>query len=183
MNELITVFYSLTGLALLLWIMMVEYPKFQLEKTREELYGLRQQLFYIGQKHNIFDQRAYVINRYMINGMIRYIDNFGFIQLIAVVTLEDVINEQKNVKAYIKALERAYKDLSHDVTREIDGIREQVNDSVISYVVRTSPIALPLIFVVALFFMTSKLVRFIKYAVPVIEAEAEKIGEELVYRT
>ena len=181
MNELITVFYSSAGLGLLLWIMMVESPKFQLEKTREELYSLRQQLFYIGQKHQIFDLRAYTMNRYMINGMIRYIDKFGFIQFVAIITIEDVINEQKNVKAYKEALDHSYKDLSHDIAKEIDDIRDQVNNSIISYMVKTSPIALPLIFVVAFFFMTSKVVKFIKYAVPAIEAEAEKIGEELVY--
>ena len=153
MNELTTVFYGLAGLGLLLWIIMVEYPKFQLEKTREQLYALRQQLFYIGQKHRIFDQRAYIMNRYVINGMLRYIDNFSFIQLVAVVTIEDVINEQKNVKAYKAALDRAYKDLPYDITREIDDIRDHVNDCVISYVMKTSPVALPLIFVVALFFM------------------------------
>ena len=41
MNEIITVFYSLVGLGLLLWIIMVEYPALQLEQTREKLYGLR----------------------------------------------------------------------------------------------------------------------------------------------
>ena len=39
MNEIITVFYSLAGLGLLLWIIMVEYPALQLEQTREKLYG------------------------------------------------------------------------------------------------------------------------------------------------
>ena len=183
MNELITVFYSLTGLGLLLWIMMVEYPRFQLEKTREELYGLRRQLFCIGQKHEIFHQRAYTMNRYIINGMLSYIDNFSFIQFIAVVTIEDVINEQKNVTAYKKELERACSNLSPEAFRDINDIRDQMNNSVISYIVKTSPVALPLFFAFALCFMTGKLVRFIKHAVPVIEAEAEKIGEELVYRT
>lgn len=183
MNELITVFYSLTGLALLLWIMMVEYPRFQLEKTREKLYGLRQQLIYTGEKHQILDQRACVMVRYMINGMLHYIDNFSFFQFLAVVTTEDVINKRKNVRAYKEALEDAYKDLSHEATREIDDVRDKVNDSVISYMLKTSPIALPLIFVVALFFMTGKLMRFIKYLVPAIEANAEKMGEELVYGT
>ena len=72
MNEIITVFYSLAGLGLLLWIIMVEYPALQLEQTREKLYGLRRQLFCIGQKHQMFDKRAYTMNRYVINGMIRY---------------------------------------------------------------------------------------------------------------
>ena len=70
MSEIITVFYSLAGLGLLLWIVMVEYPALQLEQTREKLYGLRRQLFYIGQKHQMFDKRAYTMNRYVINGMI-----------------------------------------------------------------------------------------------------------------
>ena len=60
MNELITVFYSLAGTGLLLWIIMVEYPALQLERTREKLYGLRRQLFYIGQERQMFDKRAYV---------------------------------------------------------------------------------------------------------------------------
>ena len=107
MNNLVTVFYSLAGLGLFLWLMMVEYPKYQLEKTREELYGLRQQLFYVGKKHQIFDQRAYVMNRYMVNGMIRYIDNFSFIQCVVTVATEVIINEHKNVEAYLEALERA----------------------------------------------------------------------------
>ena len=123
MSEIITVFYSLAGLGLLLWIIMVEYPTLQLEQTREKLYGLRRQLFCIGQERRMFDKRAYTMNRHVINGMIRYLDKLSFIRFIVAVYLEDEINEQKNVRAYKQELEQAYKDLPHDVISEIDSIR------------------------------------------------------------
>lgn len=186
MNEIITVFYSLAGLGLLLWIIMVEYPALQLEQTREKLYGLRQQLFCIGQKRQVFDKRAYTMNRYVINGMIRYLDKLSFIRFIVAAGVEDAINEQKNVRAYEKELERAYKDLPRDVTSEVDIIRDEVNVCIISYLMKTSPVALALTFVFVLFvvlFMTSKLLRFLRYAVSAFEAEAEKMGEGRVYGT
>lgn len=183
MNEIITVFYSLAGTGLLLWIIMVEYPALQLEQARERLYGLRRQLFCVGQKYQIFDKRAYTMNRYVINGMIRNLDNFSFVRFIVAVYLEDEINEQKNVRAYKQELEQAYKDLPHGVISEVDGIRDDANASIISYLVKTSPVALALTFIFVFLFMTSKLLRFLRYAVPAFEAEAEKMGEGRVYGT
>ena len=186
MNELITVFYSLAGLGLLLWIIMVEYPALQLEQTREKLYGLRRQLFYIGQERQIFHQRAYTMNRYVINGMLRYLDKLSFIRFIVAVYLEDEINEQKNVRAYKQKLEQSYKGLPHDVISEVDGIRDDANATIISYLVKTSPVALALSSILALFvllFMTSKLLSFLRNAIPAFEAGAERMGEGRVYGT
>lgn len=186
MNETITVFYSLAGLGLLLWIIMVEYPALQLEQTREKLYGLRQQLFCMGQKHQMFDKRAYTMNRYVINGMIRYLDKLSFVRFVVTVTAEDAINEQKNVRAYKQELEQAYKDLPNDVISEVDGIRDGANASIISYLVKTSPVALALSSILALFvllFMTSKLLSFLRNAIPAFEAGAERMGERRVYGT
>ncbi len=186
MNEIITVFYSLTGLGLLLWIFMIEYPALQVEQTRETLYDLRRQLFYIGQKHRIFDQRAYCMNRYVINGMIRYLDKLSFIRFVVAVGIEDVINEQKSVRAYKQELEQAYLELPDDVIPEVDNIRDDANVSIISYLVKTSPVALALSSVLMLFvflFMTSKLLGFLRNAIPAFEAGAEKMGEGRVYGT
>ena len=186
MNEIITVFYSLAGTGLLLWIIMVEYPALQLEQAREKLYGLRRQLFYIGQKHQMFDKRAYTMNRYVINGMIRYLDKISFIRFVVAVTVEDAINEQKNVLAYKQELEEAYKDLPHDVISEVDGIRHEANASIISCLVKTSPVALalsPILVLFALLFIKSELLRFLRNAIPAFEAEAEKMGERRVYGT
>ena len=186
MNEIITVFYSLAGTGLLLWIIMVEYPALQLEQAREKLYGLRRQLFYIGQKHQMFDKRAYTMNRFVINGMIRYLDKLSFIRFVVAVGVEDVINEQKNVRAYKQELEQAYKDLPHDVISEVDGIRGDANASIISYLVKTSPVALALSSILVLFvlvFITSELLSFMRNALPAFEAEAEKMGERGVYGT
>ena len=186
MNEIITVFYSLTGSGLLLWTIMVEYPALQLEQTREKLYGLRRQLFCIGQERRMFDKRAYTMNRHVVNGMIRYLDKLSFIRFIVAVYLEDELNEQKNVRAYKQELEQAYKDLPHDVISEIDGIRDDANASIISYLVKTSPVALALSSILALFvliFITSKLLSFLRNAIPAFEAEAEKMGERRVYGT
>ena len=186
MNEIITVFYSLAGIGLLLWIIMVEYPALQLEQTRERLYGLRRQLFYIGQERQMFDKRAYIMNRYVINGMIRYLDKLSFVRFVVAVFVEDEINEQKNVRAYKQELERAYKDLPHEVTSEVDGIRDEVNVCIISYLVKTSPVALALSSILALFvllFMTSKLLSFLRNAIPAFEAGAERMGEGRVYGT
>ena len=186
MNELITVFYSLAGTGLFLWIIMVEYPALQLEQTRERLYGLRRQLFRIGQERQIFDQRAYTMNRYVINGMIRYLDKLSFVRFVVAVFIEDEINEQKNVRAYKQELERAYKDLPYEVTSEVDAIRDEVNDCIISYLVKTSPVALALSSILALFvllFMTSKLLSVLRNAILAFEAEAERMGEGRVYGT
>ncbi len=179
MNELATVFYSLTGLGLLLWIIMIEYPALQLEQAREKLYGLRRQLFCIGQKRQLFDKRAYTINRFVINGMIRYLDKLSFVRFVVAVYLEDEINEQKTVRAYKQQLEKAYKDLPHDVISEVDSIRNDANASIISYLVKTSPVALALSSVLVLFvlFMASKLLNFLRNAVPAFEAEAKRMGE------
>lgn len=186
MNEIITVFYSLAGTGLLLWIIMVEYPALQLEQAREKLYGLRRQLFCIGQKHQMFDKRAYTMNRYVTTGMIRYLDKLSFVRFVVAVTVEDAINEQKNVLAYKQELEQAYKDLPHDVISEVDGIRHEASASIISYLVKTSPVALVLSSILALFvllFITSELLRFLRNAIPAFEAEAEKMGERRVYGT
>ncbi len=183
MNEIITVFYSLTGLGLLLWIIMIEYPAFQLEQARERLYGLRRQLFCIGEAHQIFDKRAYAINRSVINGMIRYLDNFSFLRFVVAVTVEDMVNEQNNIRAYKRELERSYKDLPHDITSEIDNIRDEVNDCVIAYLTKTSPVALALIFIFAFLFMTGILLKFMRYGVLAFEAAAERMGERRVYGT
>ena len=186
MNEIITVFYSLAGLGLLLWIIMVEYPALQLEQTREKLYGLRRQLFCIGQKHQMFDKRAYTMNRYVINGMIRYLDKLSFIRFVVAVTVEDAINEQKNVLAYKQELEQAYKDLPRDVISEVDGIRYKASASIISYLVKTSPVTLamsPILVLFVLLFITSELFSFLRNALPTFEAEAEKMGERRVYGT
>ena len=171
---------------MLLWIIMVEHPALQLEQTRERLYGLRRQLFCIGQERQIFDQRAYTMNRYVINGMIRYLNKLSFIRFIVAVYLEDEINEQKNVRAYKQELEQSSKDLPHDVLSEIDGIRDDANATIISYLVKTSPVALALSSILALFvllFMTSKLLSFLRNAIPAFEAGAERAGEGRVYGT
>ena len=143
-------------------------------------------MFYIGQKHRMFDKRAYTMNRYVINGMLRYLNKLSFIRFVVAVTVEDAVNEQKNVLAYKQELEQAYKDLPHDVISEVDGIRDDANASVISYLAKTSPVALALSSILALFvllFMTSKLLSFLRNAVPAFEARAERMGEGRVYRT
>ena len=186
MNEIITVFYSLAGSGLLLWIIIVEYPALRLEQTREKLYGLRRQLFYIGQEYRMFDKRAYTMNRYVINGMIRYLDKLSFIRFIAAVYLEDELNEQKNVRAYKQELEKAYKDLPQNAIPEVDGIRYDANANIISFLVKTSPVALILFSILALLvllFITSKLLSFLRNAIPTFEAEAERMGERRAYVT
>ncbi len=186
MNETITVFYSLAGLGLLLWIVMVEYPALQLEQAREKLYGLRRQLFCIGVEYRLFDKRAYTMNRHVLNGMIRYLDKLSFIRFIVAVYLEDEINEQKNIRAYKQELEQAYKDLPDDVISEVDGIRDDANANIISYLVKTSPVALALSSILVLFvlvFITSELLSFLRNAIPAFEAEAEKMGERRAYVT
>ena len=134
----------------------------------------------------MFDKRAYTMNRYVINGMIRYLDKLSFIRFVAAVTVEDVINEQKNVRAYKQELEQAYKDLPHDVISEVDGIRYKANASIISYLVNTSPVALalsPILVLFVLLFITSELLSFLRTAIHAFEAEAEKMGERRVYGT
>ena len=93
---------------------------------------------------------------------------------------------KKNVRAYKQELEQAYKDLPHDVISEVDGIRDDANASIISYLVKTSPVALALSFILALFmllFMTSKLLGFLRNANPAFEAGAERMGEGRMYGT
>ena len=88
--------------------------------------------------------------------------------------------------AYKQELEQAYKDLPYDVISEVDGIRCDANASIISYLVKTSPVALALSPILVLFvlpFITSELLSFLRNALPAFEAETEKMGERRVYGT
>jgi hypothetical protein len=82
--SLLVITAAVAGIAISAWVLFYEYPRSAIERTRNELFSLRDELFDLGQKGEIpFDSDAYTILRGLLNGMIRYAHDISGTQLIA----------------------------------------------------------------------------------------------------
>ncbi|RMF14192.1 MAG: hypothetical protein D6761_09850 [Candidatus Dadabacteria bacterium] len=127
----------------LLWWLWLEVKRYRLEKTRQAIFAIRDDLFLRAREGAIdFDSDAYRLTRALLNGAIQYAERISLIRIMGVRRimrkhgLEGLFASR--MRAALDGLTKEQKRLILDCIEELDGV-------LISHMVRSS---LPLMIIV-----------------------------------
>jgi len=82
MESMFVVIANWVLLSCLWWLWFVEYKQYRLDRTRQDLFSVRDDLFEYWDRHNLdFDNPAYRLTRDMLNGSIRFAHRLSLIRL------------------------------------------------------------------------------------------------------
>ena len=139
MNYLMIIIIGIL-IAFLYFIFDNFYKEYYLDRTREELFKIRDQLFNYASEGKIdFNEKAYGITRLQLNGMIRFIHEINIIRLIIMKITYSLY--RKNDKSYIKYVsecKNAIENLSDDQKRIILSATEEMHKRIIWYIFHSS---------------------------------------------
>lgn len=131
----------------LYWLVSTLYRRYRLDQFREQLFELRDSLFDLVVEGGLqYSDRAYGQVRSMINGSIQYAHKLGFIEILLFAFSTRA--EDKQLTEALAEHERRWKRSLSLVDDEAEGHLQSVRDRLhaysIIYVVETSPVLLPL---------------------------------------
>ena len=114
------------GLAAIWWLWL-EYRKFTIDKTRQNLFMIRDKLFMQASRAEVpFDSEAYLLMRELLNGAIRYTERLTIIRVVRVkVALKEYDLENRFIKRFesaIKGLDEEQKQIFAHALRETDQV-------------------------------------------------------------
>ncbi len=101
------------------WLYFIEYRKLLIDKTRQKLFQLRDELYDKASSGLIkFDSTAYGITRTTLNGMIQFAHELSLTRLMVIFLMRKIHGSDKLVERYAKHWVKAYSDLSNQASRK-----------------------------------------------------------------
>lgn len=154
METLFTIVINTLLLATLWWLYFFCYKQYRADKTRQELFAIRDDLFMAAEAGELdFNSPAYGRTRMLLNGMIRYTHRMSLIQMVSILyartTREGVANSEK----YIKEYEKAISELGFHEKRLIVNARTKMHETVIKHIMLNSVV----VFLIAITISAAKL--------------------------
>ncbi|NOX27850.1 MAG: hypothetical protein GXP21_06655 [Gammaproteobacteria bacterium] len=127
---------SILGIVVVLfWL----YPDYLLDKLRQDLFSLRDDLFDQAVENNIpFDHDAYGMLRSTMNGVIRYSHRISFLHMVAFL-LVDKTYEQIDEETFDQRLERKISNLDADQREIIRNVFFSMNVTLVKHFIMTPP--------------------------------------------
>ena len=137
-----------TGIAVIGWVSLLlawwaycwPYRRYQVDKTRYELFVVRDQLFDAAVQGDLikFDDPAYGMTRTTLNGMLRMLEDFSFIQLLALVWRLRDKRWRHMCALYSADVKRALDELSPDGRKLVNDTMAEAGRIFLSYLTKTS---------------------------------------------
>jgi len=147
---------SCISLAALLWLLLGPYNDFRVDRLRQELFGLRDELFDRAASGAIgFDSSAYMATRQMLNGMIRFSHRLSFSRLATLVLLRR-FQDPVVVKAFDDGLEARLM-AAPVQDRELVARYRQIANVCLARHVLSSPVVIALVIPFVLLLVLRKL--------------------------
>jgi hypothetical protein len=154
---------SWIGLMAIFYIVTSVYPKCLVDRYRQYLFEVRDDLFIYAAKGQIgFDHRAYKDLRMMLNGSIRFADRIGFIYVssmlvrLKVIKFDDIESEK-----FSRDLRKSIEELPPEVQSYLQDVRKKLKVATTFLMVFRSPVAialflilLPVVILIKLFAQT-----------------------------
>lgn len=111
----------------LLWWVWIEYKKFTIDKTRQRLFVIRDELFMKAANAEVsFDSEAYKLTRNLLNGAIRYTERLTLSRVVRVNAILDHYEIQNRFShsfaAAIKGLDDSQKKVFTTALKETDQV-------------------------------------------------------------
>lgn len=123
------------------WFYTNLYREYCIERTRQDLFKLRDQLFdSVENGHIDFNDDAYGILRKTINGMIRYCHELHFVHMLALLLAQTKLSKDngKVTKEYSLARERANNRLDPEGREVVEATYKTMQIIVISHIITFS---------------------------------------------
>lgn len=179
---------SLLLMALLWWLFFWPYQAYKVDRTRCELFLIRNRLFDAAAEGNAieFNNPAYTMTRTTINGMLRSIENYGLLR-IGILIWRSSRNKPWRRACARHAIEfkRARRQLSPSGRKLVEEAMDEATKIFLGYVVRTSPIGLCIL---GLFWMSKAIRgiwnwggrarRFLNHLKVIVDYESNVAGHE-----
>ena len=138
MEILANIFVNGLLLFVLWWLFFVEYKRYRCDRTRQELFKIRDQLFQKAADGVLpFDSKAYCLTRTTLNGMIRFAHEVSFIRLLLGFWLHKSIQD-RDAKRYLEDMSQALNDLPEPGRTAVKEARSKMHLIIISHVIHTS---------------------------------------------
>lgn len=128
-------------LAVLWWLFYWPYRRYRVDKTRYDLFVIRDRLFDVAAEGALvdFDHPAYGMTRTTLNGMLRTIEDYSFIRWGALFWRASHDQEWRNLCArHATEFKRAIEHLSPEGRREIERAMNEAQYVFIHYAIWTS---------------------------------------------
>lgn len=172
--------YTLNALVILglWWLYFIEYRRYRLDKTRQDLFAIRNDLFDKWAAMGMpFDDGAYGMVRTTLNGMIQFAHRISIIRLAAAIAADQQYRSGETARQYEENLSNRLNKLPPNARKAIQDAREQMHYVIASHLIFSSLVFSTLAIIAAVFLMTTKLRKWLAANwSAVIDAEAETIG-------
>ena len=128
--------YSSISLMLIFWLAFFLYQSYRVDKLRQDLFKIRDQLFDDVLDGKIkFDDSAYIVSRQLVNGMIRFAHRLSIPSMLAFAVLMP-----RNGSAFAKrSINEQLGDVSVESAAIFRSYLEQINARIVAHVV-SSPL-------------------------------------------
>lgn len=178
MDDVFTILINFLLLVGIWWLYFIGYRSYRLDKTRQMLFAIRDQLFEDWAARQLpFNSKAYVIMRTTLNGMIRFAHRASIIRVIVAVTADRHFQGGAISKRYETELTDAVAELSPEVREVVQKAQMEMHSVMIDHLVKSSIILQLLLVLVTVLLITNRLrARLLKWWSPAIDAEAQSIG-------
>lgn len=144
-----TIFYSCLSLVFIWLIYRYGWREYRIEKVRQDLFALRQELFDFAAKGNVaFDDPVYTGFRNTLNGLIRFSHRITFLRFVLAVIILEFGSPPKHQNHYLQWKEIA-EALPGDKKNAIMNIHERMSQEIVWHMISVSPI-LPLLILLAI---------------------------------
>ncbi len=138
MEALATILLNGLLLVTLWWIYFVEYKRYRLDRTRQELFKIRDELFAVAASGVLpFNSKAYGLARGTLNGAIRFTHQIGFIRFVALL-IADRVAPNSDGKRYSVEFDEALNALSSDGRKVVKESLFKMHLILISHIINNS---------------------------------------------
>lgn len=141
----LAVLYALATGLIFWWLLAEEYRKYQLDKVRQRLFTLRDELFEYARIHAIFDLEAYKLTRATLNGTIRYAHQISLLDFLVFRFVDRFLSSQSFAAEYVRHMRAALREAPSDVKTRIKQVHVQMHMELIGYFLKSSLLIGPVI--------------------------------------
>jgi hypothetical protein len=183
-HEAMTAIASLVSL-LGLWILLFWfYRDYSIDKVRQEMFALRDQLFDEAEAGLIpFDHAAYGLLRSTMNGFIRFAHKLTLPDLLVLGVVDRFSGDEMSAEqSFSIRFEAAIADLPSEVTTRLNTFQWRMNTILVKHLARSSPIIMltvivPLLSWVALRFCLRQVMTILRRQIDRLDTTAFAVGQ------
>lgn len=171
--ELMLFLSLLVGLGLLLFVL---WPDYEIDRTRQRLFRIRDELFRAFQEGELrFDNEAYCLTRSMLNGLIRYAHEISFTHMMMISTVDS-----PSIVEFRNHFAECLKNSADEEKRHIVSALKQIDKVIVLHIIARSNF---LQFVKGFLFIRQWVSRRLRTSIRAVEVEAfnryeqERVGQ------